>query len=116
MRMSIPILIVLSWCMHASGFALAAGCTIHGPSQLMPSDLKRVYLGMSKADLEAVLGQADYAPAVGVYYYSTGGDCPLDNDHRSSSCGVVADFSKPDSTEPELTDVLQSCSWGAVGE
>jgi hypothetical protein len=71
---------------------------------------------MSKAELEAVLGQADYSPADGLYYFSTGGDCPLDDGQRTASCGVVADFRTTGSTEPELTDTLQSCTWGAIGE
>ena len=95
---------------------MAAGCVVDGPSQLMPAQLERIYLGMSKADLEAVLGPADYVPAEGLYYFSTGGDCGLDDEQRTSSCGVVADFRKAERTEPELTDRLQSCRWGAIGE
>lgn len=116
MQINSLILVSLVWCFSGSGLAMAAGCAIDGPTQLMPSQLERIFLGMSKADLEAVLGPADYAPAEGLYYFSTGGDCRLDDEQRTASCGVIADFRRPDRTEQELTDVLQSCRWGAIGE
>jgi len=71
---------------------------------------------MSKAALEAVLGPADYSPSAGLYYFSTGGDCPLQDSGRSAPCGVVAEFRNDDAAEPVITDSLLSCRWGAIGE
>lgn len=94
----------------------SAGCRIEGPEHLMPEQVKRVRLGMSQAELEAVLGAADYSPTTGVFYFSTGGDCPLEDSDRLASCGVVAEFLHHNDSEPVHSETLQSCRWGAIGE
>ena len=89
------------------------GCTLHAPIDAMPEHVKRVHLGMTRAELEEGMGgPADYSPADGLYYFSTGGDCPLDEGERSASCGVVAEFRD----DENLTTTLRSCRWGAIGE
>ena len=91
-----------------------AGCSVNGPAQLLPASVKRVRLGMSKVELERLLGEANYSPIEGQYYFSTGGECPLEEANRTAPCGVVADFRRgPDA---RLTTSLQSCTWGAIGE
>lgn len=62
--------------------------------------------------LEDVLGKADYSPGAGQFYFSTGGDCPSKGADRQAPCGVVAEFRVGDA----MTDALQFCSWGAIGE
>lgn len=84
----------------------AAGCAIEGPADRVPDAVGQLRLGMSKAEVERHLGPADYSPVEGQYYFSTGGDCPLDDEGREASCGVVAEF-RPG---------LASCWWGAIGE
>jgi hypothetical protein len=94
-----------------------AGCSIEGPQHPVPEQVNRIHLGMSKAELEGVLGEADYSPTDGQFYFSTGGDCPLENADRLAPCGVVAEFREySDGRDPVLTDSLQSCWWGAIGE
>lgn len=96
-----------------------SGCRIEGPSSLLPEPVTRVRIGMSKAELEAILGPADYSPAEGLYYFSTGGDCPLGETDREVSCGVVAEFRVEhanEAEEPVVSDKLQSCWWGGIGE
>jgi len=93
-----------------------AGCRIEGPDHLVPEKVKRVRLGMSKGELENVLGEADYSPAAGLFYFSTGGDCPLGDTDRLVSCGVVAEFLDHDGSEAVLTESLQSCWWGGIAE
>src|SRR5690606_3628619 len=61
----------------------AERCWIHGPEQLMLAAAKRVQPGMSMAELERLLGVADYSPSEGQFYFSTGGDCPLDAGERT---------------------------------
>lgn len=93
------------------------GCTILGPEKLMPEAVKRVRLGMSKAELQALLGAPGYSPVAGQYYFSTGGECPLWDSGREAPCGLVAVFrihaQDPESRHDEL---LESCWWGAIGE
>lgn len=94
---------------------VANGCTINGPIETMPEQVKRVQLGMTKSELEAVMGEADYSPIEGVFYFSTGGDCLLDEVERVALCGIVAEF-RDYSADEGPTDSLQSCWWGAIGE
>ena len=86
----------------------------------LPEKLKQIHLRMSKAQLEAVLGEADYSPTDGQYYFSTGGDCPLEDTDREAPCGVVAEFRittyGASTIDIVLTDSLQGCWWGGIGE
>lgn len=115
--------LILSAHLFGAGYALAAEptrCVVEGPAQLAPESVARVHLGMSLAELETVLGKADYSPADGVFYFSTGDDCPLADSGRTASCGVVAMFrsSGPNATTDKVvvTETLQSCVWGGIGE
>jgi hypothetical protein len=95
----------------------SSGCTIQGPDHLMPDKVRHVRLGMSKHELESLLGSADYSPIEGLYYFSTGGDCPLEGTDRLASCGVVAEFRDYRSGDDAVVaDSLQSCWWGAIAE
>ena len=94
----------------------SVGCGIQGPSELMPEKVSAVRLGMTKGELENVLGPADYSPVDGLFYFSTGGDCPLEATDRLASCGVVAEFLDHGGSEAVLTESLQSCWWGGIGE
>lgn len=90
----------------------APGCAILGPEELLPEKVRQVRLGMTKVELENLLGQADYSPTEGQFYFSTGGDCPLEEGGPLASCGLVVEFRNDD----VATDALQSCWWGAIGE
>lgn len=106
----------LSGSVHAAEQDVKQGCIVDGPVELIPPQLAQIRLGMSKRALESVLGEPDYSPAEGQYYFSTGGDCPLGSENRSAGCGVVAGFRKLNGSDVQLTDALQSCSWGAIAE
>jgi hypothetical protein len=71
---------------------------------------------MSKAELNGLLGAEDYSPVAGQYYFSTGGGCALDGMGRTAPCGLVAEFRAEEAGEMQLTERLQSCWWGAIGE
>jgi hypothetical protein len=98
-------------CRHVAG---NTGCEVNGPAHLVPATVKRVRLGMSKPELERILGEVNYSPIEGQYYFSTGGECPLEGANRNAPCGVVADFRR--APEYRITGSLQSCTWGAIGE
>lgn len=91
------------------------GCSIQGPAELLPPEVRRIQLGMDRTSLEALMGEPDYSPIEGQYYFSTGGECPID-DERTASCGVVVDFRDYSSADSILTGSLQSCWWGAIAE
>lgn len=95
----------------------APGCSIEGPDDLVPSQVLGIRLGMSHAELEALLGPPDYSPAEGQYYFSTGGDCPLGSEGQVASCGVVASFAASDDGDgAKGSGSLAGCWWGAIGE
>lgn len=94
----------------------APGCTLDGPASLLPPAVTQLRLGMGKDALERLLGPADYSPTEGQYYFSTGGDCPVDDSGRLASCGVIADFKDYRGPEAVLMPRLQSCRWGAIAE
>jgi hypothetical protein len=89
-------------------------CDVNGPAALVPASVKQVRLGMSTREVEGLLGKATYSPIDGQYYYSTGGECPLEATGRNAPCGVIADFRR--GPDYRVTDTLQSCTWGAIGE
>jgi hypothetical protein len=113
-----PASLLLALCVGAChGNTPSEGCSIEGPQQRLPEKVKRVRLGMTMSELEAVLGPAAYSPIEGQYYFSTGGDCPLQDSDRVASCGVVAEFRDySNSSDGTLTESLQSCWWGGIGE
>jgi len=91
-------------------------CAIEGPEQRVPPEVWQIHLGMSKAELSGLLGEEDYSPTDGQYYFSTGGECPLEGTDLMAPCGVVAEFRADKDGELQVTDALQSCWWGAIGE
>lgn len=92
------------------------GCVVDGPETLAPLQLAKIHLGMSKRELQTVLGEPDYSPSEGLFYFSTGKDCPLGDENRVAACGVIASFRTLSGSVLKITDTLQSCSWGAIGE
>jgi hypothetical protein len=101
-----------------SGKFEPAGCTVEGPQDLMPPKVAKIRLGISKHELEGVLGEPDDSPVEGQYRFGTGGDCPLEGGVRLAPCGLVAEFRRfpGGRRDAVLTDSLQSCFWGAIGE
>lgn len=94
------------------------GCRIDGPRHLMPGGVALLRVGMTKDKVESILSEtAAYSPVEGQYYFSTGGNCPLDDTGGVAPCGVVAEFHALDQggagTPPET---LERCWWGAIGE
>lgn len=113
--MAVPILLtaILAAC---GNHPAARSCNLNAPEALAPPAALQVRTGMSLNELELLLGPASYSPSAGQYYFSTGGDCPLDEDGRTASCGLVADFRADRGDDIVVTPALRSCWWGAIGE
>ena len=90
------------------------GCDISGPKKLIPETYQKVKLGLTLNELEKVLGEHTYSPIEGQYYFVTEGKCPLEGTDMMVSCGYIVDFRRAPSYE--VTDKLQECTWGAIGE
>ena len=90
------------------------GCETTGPVRYLPERVLRIRLGMTKREVQVLVGQASYSPVDGVYYHATGGGCRLESTGQAAPCGVIADFRK--APDWRVTDQLQSCTWGAIGE
>ena len=95
----------------------AAACQVDGPEALLPANVLQVRTGMSRDALERLMGEPDYSPAEGQYYFSTGGDCPLGIDGHAAPCGLVASFGLAEGADGvRVPGRLASCWWGAIGE
>lgn len=85
-------------------------CEIHGPTDRAPPTIHRLRAGMSRADVQKILGEPDYSPARGQYYFATGGGCELEPG-RIAPCGYVLEFGGA-----AAASGLVTCWWGAIGE
>jgi hypothetical protein len=104
------------WVQKPISNAHSEACELNGPPAQAPAAVKKLRLGISKFDLEAALGQADYSPIDGQYYFTTGGDCFVEGSDHRAPCGVVADFRKDEGSDFKVTQSMQSCWWGAIAE
>jgi hypothetical protein len=82
-----------------------------------------MHLGMSSADVNELLGAPDYSPIAGQYYHYTGEGCWLRENSdvpsaadRRVPCGYVIDYHQYEPRSDRLTDTVQRCWWGAIGE
>lgn len=91
-------------------------CPTEGSQPTRPPQVDRIHSGMALAEIVAVLGEPSYSPSAGQYYFSTGGDCRLGDSGRTAPCGLVADFRDMQDGDAKVTETLQSCWWGAIGE
>jgi hypothetical protein len=114
---------ILSGCGHQAQVSPSTAgrlCEVDGPGELLPPTFARIRLGMSRLEVERVLGPPDYSPSPGQFYFSTGGNCLVSDSPRwEAPCGYVVDFHRyrpgPDG-ESTVADTVQSCSWGGIAE
>ena len=85
-------------------------CKMEVPPDRVPATSKQIRSGMSRADVEEILGKSNYSPMQGQHYYSTGGVCEV-APGRSVPCGYVLEYEGDD-----LDARLDSCWWGGVAE
>lgn len=69
--------------------------------------------GMNRAEVENLLGEPDYSPIEGQYYYSSDGEDESDPERGPVSVGVVVDYR--DETGA-LSKKLQTFWLGPIGE
>jgi hypothetical protein len=74
----------------------------------------RLRVGISRKEVERLLGKPSYSPIEGQYYYGSDAFCSHDVEGPSGPCGVVVEYRKP--PEYVLTGYLQSCWFGAIRE
>ncbi len=67
--------------------------------------------GMPKIEVEALLGEPDYSPTDGQYYYGSNAICSCGEEEPSAPCGVVVVY-EPHPTLP----TLKYCWFGAIRE
>ena len=71
---------------------------------------KQLKQGMTRSEVESLLGAAQYSPTEGVDYYPVGQDSPQQN---SSSTGLVVEYINE---QAETTEQVQRFWLGEVGE
>lgn len=100
-------------------------CEINSAESEPPRILALVLEDMSNASVVAALGEPDYSPTDGQYYFSTEGSCLADGPGTAAAiCGFVLEFrdyelivdKSPYLPEEKSDWQLQSCSWGGIGE
>ncbi len=76
---------------------------------------ENLHKGMRRADVERLLGEPEYSPTEGQYYYSSDRRDHLekDKDRPMATVGIVVDYKD---AKGNLTDVLQTFTLGAIGE
>lgn len=76
---------------------------------------KQMYKGMKRIDVEQLLGEPDYSPTEGQYYYSSDRRDYLDsgNKEMKAPVGVIVDYRDPNG---KLTGEIQTFSMGPIGE
>lgn len=68
--------------------------------------------GMDRSDVERLLGEPDYSPTDGQFYYASDRRA-ADGDRDGSPVGVVVDYRDEDGT---VTDTLRDVWIGPIGE
>lgn len=69
--------------------------------------------GMPRKEVERLLGDPDYSPTNGQYYYSSSQSVYSKDQDRTVPVGLVVDYCD---TSGKLTDTLQAFSLGPIGE
>jgi hypothetical protein len=93
-------------------------CDSAGPESLKPATLGLIRVGMTRAQVENILGKPDHSPVEGQDYYSTSGECELEQGIMGPCVLVIEYRAYPDPTSrrTRLTGRVTGCFWGGVGE
>lgn len=71
------------------------------------------YKGMPRTEVEHLLGEPDYSPINGQYYYSSDRSVYLEDQGREVSVGLVVDYRDMNG---KITETLQEFWLGPIGE
>lgn len=74
---------------------------------------KSLHKGMDRQSVERLLGEPDYSPIDGQYYYSSDGTSSMEAQGREVDLGLVVDYRDP---EGAVTESLYECWLGPIGE
>lgn len=74
---------------------------------------KNLSKGMQREEVERLLGEPDYSPIDGQYYYSSNQSSTAEDQGREDPLGVVVDYRDEDGT---ITETLQEFWLGPIGE
>lgn len=92
-----------------------ATCESIGPRNLQPKTFSSIGIGMTRAEVELILGTPDYSPVDGQYYFATPGQCEV-APGRTAGCGYVIDYRDYSKEPPRNSGRVTSCWWGGIGE
>ena len=117
----------MHWIVVLSGLSLLdLGGFLHGhpPCELSearnspPLGFYRIGVGMPRGKVESRLGPPDYSPIEGQVYVQTGDGCHVEGVGVEAVCGFVIDYRifKADQEAPMLSNAVQHCWWGGIGE
>jgi hypothetical protein len=107
-------LLVIAGCATPAA-ELGALCELEGPESLKPKTFGSIRIGMTRAQVERVLGREKYSPIDGQDYFSTAGDCEVEPGVMAS-CGYVIEYRDYSKEPVRDTGRVMSCSWGGIGE
>ena len=117
MRASLPLSFVatllLTACVGPSA-ETKGDCVPEKPESLAPNVLSSIHIGMTRAQVEALLGKPGYSPTDGQDYYGIGGECKGETE-RFIPCTLVIEY-RDTSDRPKDTGRVTGCFWGWVGE
>ena len=106
---------LLGGCMASPSASPATPCESDGPIQLRPATFASIHVGMTRSQVNLVLGRPDYSPGVGQDYFYTGGKCEVAPGHMAG-CGYVIEYRDYSKTPLRDTGRVMSCGWGGIGE
>lgn len=106
---------LLCCCLAQSSGTVGPICADDGPRHLRPKTINSIRIGMTRARVEAILGEPDYSPVDGQYYFSTPGDCEM-VPGVAAGCGYIIDYRDFSKDPVRDTGRVTGCSWGGIGE
>ena len=92
-----------------------SACTSDGPESLKPASFSSIHVGMTRTQVERILGKPDHTPIDGQDYFGTPGECEVEPGYMGQ-CIFVIEYR--DDSKPRRRDTgrVTGCYWGGVGE
>jgi len=114
-QLALAILIAVAAAGAASAPKVGSLCESDGPLSLRPKSYDSIHIGMTRAQVEGILGSPDYSPIDGQDYFSTHGECEV-APGRTAGCGFVIEYRDYSKSPLRDTGRVVECSWGGIGE
>lgn len=94
---------------------LGALCDLGKPESLKPKTFSSIRIGMTRAQVERILGKEKYSPIDGQDYFGTAGECEVEPGIMAA-CGYVIEYRDYSVDPARDTGRVMSCRWGGIGE